>query len=167
MMASTMIPAHCPSCGAVFQSRLLSISGDVKKLTLSGNKETCPFCGNMANTAEGVFDIANSVISVISAPKITNQMLQTLGAIVKTAYKEKSDPEVVAQEAEEIEPSLGKIIRTISKRKSLYLTGLLLIILTIKSCSLNISLDVNQLIDQLRGVAPNTITTEEVDISSK
>jgi len=166
-MTSTVIPALCPSCGAVFQSRLLSTSGNVKNLTLSGNKETCPFCGNMANTAEGVFDIANGIISVISAPQITNQMLQALGAIVKKACEEKTDPEVIAKEVEKLDPSLGEMIRAISKSKSLYLTGLLLIILAVKSCSLNISLDINQLIDQVRDVAPSTITLQETNSSQE
>jgi len=158
-----VIPAHCPTCGAVFRSRILSISGNVKNLTLSGNTETCPFCGSIANTAEGIFDIVNDIITVITAPDITKEMLAAFDAIVKKAYQEKTDPEDLAKQAEEIDPTLGKLVRSASSNKPYYLTGLLLLILTIKSCNFNINLDVNKLIDQLKDVAPSYITTKIVD----
>lgn len=163
-MTSRVIPAHCPSCGAVFQSRILSISGNVKNLTLSGNKETCPFCSSTANTAEGVFDLAGDVLSIISAPQITQQMLHKLNQLVAESYDEKADPEVLAQKAIQINPTFGNLIRTINKNKKLYFTGLLLIIVAIRSCSLNVSLDLNKLIDQIKGASPTEIIlTERVE----
>ena len=159
-MSNAVIPAHCPNCGVVFRSRLLSIGGNVKNLTLSGNMETCPFCGNRANTAEGVFDIADGVITVISAPHITEEMLRAFGAVVKTAYAEKTDPDDLAKQADKIDTTLGQLVRSVSSNKTFYLTGLLLVILAIKSCNLNIDLDVNELIDQMNDVSPSDIATE-------
>ncbi len=162
-MNNVVIPAHCPTCGAVFRSRLLSGSGNFKNLTLSGNTETCPYCGNMARTAEGVFDIVEGVISIISAPNITKEMLAAFDDIVRKAYEEKAAPEDLAKQAEDIDPTLGEFVRSLSGDNPFYLTVLLLIILAIKSCNLNINLDVNELIDQLNGVAPQDITTEVAD----
>lgn len=162
-MSKAVIPAHCPNCGAVFRSRLLSISGNVKNLTLSGNTESCPFCGSRANTAEGVFDIADGVITVISAPHITAEILMAFGAVVKKAYAEKTDPEDLAKQAEKIDPTLGKLVRSVSSSKPYYLTSLLIIFLVIKSCNLKIDLDVNRLIDQMKGLAPTEIATEISD----
>ena len=160
---STQIPAYCPSCGAVFASRLL-LSGDVSNLTLQGNKESCPFCGGMADTAEGVFDIAKDIISVISAPRITHQMLSTFSVAVERAYAKKTPPEELIKTAEAIDPSLGKTIRKICEiKKPYYFAGLLIILLVIKSCNLNlnVTLDVNQLIDQLKSTSPTMITSPQ------
>ena len=163
-MTASVIPSHCPACGGVFQSRLISISGNVKNLTISGNKESCPFCGSMANTAEGVFDLADGVLSIIYAPQLTKQMLQKLDELVAENYFEKADPEILAKKAEQINPAFGILIRNLNKNKKLYFTGLLLILFAIKSCSLNVNLDCNKLIDQIKGVPPKEmILTERVE----
>ena len=164
-MSKTVIPAHCPNCGALFRSRLLSISGNVKNLTLSGNTETCPKCGNQARIAEGVFDIADGIITIVSAPPITKEMLARFGDIAIKAYEEKADPEILAKQADEIDPTLGKLVRSLGSNKPLYLTGLLLLILTIRSCNLNIDIDVNELIDQLNEANPTDITTKVQDVN--
>jgi len=161
-MSSAQIPAHCPTCGAIFQSRFLSMfAGNIGRMGLSGNKETCPFCGNMANIADGVFSIADNIISVITAPNITMQMLSEFGAVVKEAYNEKTSPEDAASQADSIDPEFGKIIRSLSSKGAFYTTGLLLIYLATKSCTLNIELDANKLIDELKDNSPKSITTEQ------
>ncbi|MCZ6763206.1 MAG: hypothetical protein O7C03_09455 [Gammaproteobacteria bacterium] len=162
-MNNVVIPAHCPNCGAIFRSSLLSIGGNVKNLALSGNTEICPFCSSTANTAEGVFDIADGIITVISAPHITKEMLVAFGAVVQKAYRQRTDPEDLAKQAEKIDPTLGKLVRSVSGNRPIYLTGLLLLILAIKSCNLNIDIDVNELIDQMNGVAPTEIALEVSD----
>ena len=165
-MSLTQIPALCPSCGAIFVSRLISIGDNVKNLTLMNNKETCPFCGNLADTAEGVFDIADNIISVISAPHITKQMLSALSIAVKKAYTEKTQPEELIKTVEKIDPSLGETIRKYSKTP-FYLTAMLLIYLAIKSCTVDVEqkLDVNQLIDQFKSASPAQIISPQPDIN--
>lgn len=161
---SLQIPAYCPSCGAVFASRLISISGNVSNLRLSGNKESCPFCGEMADTAEGVFDIAGDFISIISAPHITKQMISELGATVTKAYKEKITQEKLAEEIGKIHPSFGDFISKVSKK--LFKLALLIIIGIIGSSpvNVNLSIDVNRLIDQLTGKSPTEIISGQKNI---
>ena len=91
-MSAVQVPASCPSCRALFASRALHIGGNVKNVTLIGNKETCPFCGGWAYLADGVFDVADNILSVVAAPNVTRQMLAAFGAAVKQAYEEKKPP---------------------------------------------------------------------------
>ena len=156
---SSLIPAYCPNCGAVFPSR--SISGNFSNLTLRGNKESCPFCGEMADTAEGVFDIAGDFISIISAPHITKQMISDLSVAVKKAYKEKITQEKLAEEIGKIDPSFGNAIGKV--RGGYFIAALLIILAIIRSCSVDVSIDANQLIDQLTGKSPTDIVSEQKD----
>jgi len=88
-------------------------------------------------------------------------MLAAFGAIVKKAYDEQTSPEDTAKEADAINPEFGNIIRALSSKGAFYTTALLLIYLATKSCTLNIELDANELIDQLRDNAPVSVISEQ------
>ncbi len=154
------IPSHCHSCGAIFPSRILSIECNVHNLTLSNNSESCPFCGGRAYLADGVFNIANDVISIISAPKFTLEMLQKLGAAVAEAYKDPSKADQLNQVAESIDPELAKVVKKITSGNRLTMVGLFLLAMVIKSCSINVDIDANKLIDQLKEQPPQTTVIE-------
>lgn len=156
-MNGATIPASCPNCGALFASRAFNISGNVGTLTLIGNKETCPFCGGWADIVDGVFTIANNVISVVSAPNITKQKLYAFERAVRAAYEAKTEPEHLAKEVEKIDPSFGQVVRNnIGKNKNLYAATLLICLAAIKSCSVDVEvkLDANRLIEQLTNAPP-------------
>lgn len=74
-MSYVQIPASCPSCGGLFASRGIQLGPGVKNVTLSGNREECPFCGAWADIADGVFDVIDGILSIVSAPDITQQKL--------------------------------------------------------------------------------------------
>jgi hypothetical protein len=160
MSGGVPIPASCPNCGAIFPSAFGSMfRGNAQRVMFEGNTETCPFCGGEARTADGVFDITNRVITAVSAPHITLVMLAAFEAAVRRAYKEKKPPEELAKEVERIDPTFGAVIRR-SANTSFYLTILLLILLTIRSClSVNIDMkvDANRLIDQLMNTPPAAV----------
>lgn len=156
----TTIPSHCHSCGAIFPSRMISIEGSVQNLTLSNNSETCPHCGGRAYLANGVFNIANDVISIISAPRFTMEMLQKLGAAVAEAYKDPDKTQQLNEVAESIDPELAGVVRKITSGNSLSMVGLFLLAMAIKSCSINVGLDVNRLIDQLKEQPPQVTSIE-------
>lgn len=161
-MYENIIPAHCPNCGAIFKSRLVSVSGNVTGLKLSGNKESCPYCGSMANTADGVFDITNNILSVVSSPEITKQMLSEFNTILKNAYQNNTDISTLVNEAMEISPQLGKLVETESKKGIALYALLVMLIFILSSCSLDVEvkLDVNELIEQLSDTPPAKIVSE-------
>ena len=156
------IPAFCLSCGRVFASQMFGFGpGAHVRIFSEGNMESCPYCGGMAQTADGVFQVTDDVLKVVSAPQITRDMLAALQVIIRNAFTEKKPVEEVAQEVEKIDASLGPLIRSSATRGN-YLIALLLILYTIQrilSVSLDMKLDVNQLLDQiLNGPSPVIMT---------
>lgn len=160
-MSRALIPVSCPHCGSLFASRAFHISGNVQGLALSGNKETCPYCGSMAHIADGVFNVANNVLSVVSAPNITKQMLAAFEAAVKKAYAEKTAPEQLAKEVEKIDPSFGEAVRKAGSNNHLYVASLLIALAAIKSCSVDVKLDANRLIEQLINSPPAVVISKD------
>ena len=156
------IPSHCRNCGAVFPSRIISIEGNVKGLTLVNNSEPCPFCSGRAYLAEGVFDIAGDVVSVLNAPGITVDMLKILGSAVIETYKDQSNSAKLVKVAESIDPKLAKVVNDITANKIILPIGLFLLALAIKSCNVNISLDANKLIDQLNDNPPQKTSIDDI-----
>ena len=154
------IPSHCHSCGAIFPSRIISISGSVKNLTLSNNSETCPNCGGRAYLADGIFNIADDVISIIKAPSFTKEMMGKLGAAVVEAYKDPTKTEDLLKVAESIDPKIAEAVQRLTSKNNLSLVGLFLLAMAIKSCSIDISLDVNELIDQINNEPPQSVDIE-------
>lgn len=155
-MGTTVIPVYCPHCRALFASRAFRNMGNAKGLRLAGNMESCPRCGQLARVAVGVFDIANSVISVVSAPNVTKQMLLAFEAAVQKAYAQKMTPENLAEQVGKIDPSFGEIVRKVGTN----VVGLLILLAAIKSCSVDIKLDANRLIDQLTNAPPAAEVSE-------
>lgn len=142
---------------------MLQVSGNVKILTLSGNEETCPFCGEWAQIADGVFNVADNILSVIAAPNITKQMLAAFSSAIRLGYVQKKPPEELAKEVEKIDPSFGEVIRKSGSNKQFYLVALLLILAAIKSCSVEVKLDANRLIDQIQGTPPAVVMSAKTN----
>lgn len=145
-----IIMAHCEYCGALFRSRAFGgISGNIT-LTLTGNKETCPNCGQMANIADGVFDIAGDVIRVISAPDITKAMYQQFLDLTRKVRSEEINHGMFVEMADAIDPRLGKAARIFQKNKK---AGILVLVLLWLYMNVNfdIKMDVNKLYDQVFG----------------
>ena len=141
---------------------LLGSIDKIKGLTLSENRESCPFCGELADIAEGVFDVAGSTLSVITAPRVTKEMLAALGDAVRSAYETDKSAEELAAEVERIDPAFGDLVREAGGGK-LFRTALLLILAAIATCDVDITLDLNELVDQVRGKPPNSLTSSDRD----
>ncbi|MCZ6796741.1 MAG: hypothetical protein O7D36_02195 [Gammaproteobacteria bacterium] len=133
----------------------------VTNLLLSGDKETCPFCGNWTDIGDGVFDIADNVISVVSAPNITLNMLKALETVAKQAYRENLTPDEAIEAANAISPDFKNLLKSIPLINGFFKVGLLFILHAINRYKQNIdsisSLDVNKLISQVTGKSPTDI----------
>jgi hypothetical protein len=155
------IPAFCLTCGRVFPSQMFGFAPGARvRIHAMGNIETCPYCGGMAQTADGVFEVTGDILRVVSAPQITRDMLAALSVVVRRAFQENNPPEEVAQEVEKIDPSFGSLIRRSAMGGS-FLVVLILLLWTIRSCvsvnvnvNVNVDLDVNQLFDQWINTPP-------------
>lgn len=73
-----LIPAVCDSCNTIWGTRNL-ISGNAANLTLTGNKVSpCPKCGGWGNIPDGVYELQNDILKVISTTEIEAGSLQQL-----------------------------------------------------------------------------------------
>ncbi|WP_394891157.1 hypothetical protein ACG873_07545 [Mesorhizobium sp. AaZ16] len=145
------IPAYCEHCGNLFASRLISIQGNVRSLRLSNNKETCPRCGKMASTIDGVFDTADGVMRMLQGPQFSADMLRQFTDLLDKAHVDRLSGDELYQQAAAINPELGKAIAPL-RGKSTSVLGiiLLIIIAALQSCDfkLEAKVDINQLVDQ-------------------
>ena len=114
----------------------------------------------MAHIADGVFNVANNVLSVVSAPNVTKQMLAAFEKAIRVAYANKTPPEQLAKEVEKIDPSFGDAVRKIGTSNHLYLAALLIFLTAIKSCSIEVKLDANRLIEQLTDKSPTVASSQ-------
>lgn len=141
---------------------MISISGNIQGLKLRNNSETCPYCGGIAFVADGIFDIANDVISVINAPSFTKEMLQKLGGAVVDAYRNPEKTDELIKFTESIDPNVAKTVKHLASSHKLI--GLFLLAWAIKSCDMsvnvNVSLDANQLIEQMKSEPPQSVDIE-------
>jgi hypothetical protein len=103
-------PAFCPNCGLIFQSRMLSIVGGTQRLTLSGNRETCPRCGAWAELPDGTFNVIGDTIEVLGATELTRERLSRLQAILKDAEAGRISADEAARAVAEQVPSVAPLL---------------------------------------------------------
>jgi len=141
------------------RQQTLGISGNVQNISLHNNKESCPFCGELANTAEGIFNVTKSILEVMSSPDITLKMIEELSNIAKKSYGKKISPEEAITAASTISPQFGELLTNILSLPTLKKTAILLLLQVLNSCSinLNVDLDVNKLWEQMNGTPPTEI----------
>lgn len=89
------VPVHCPYCGLGFTSRVFHIENS-SDITLQGNRETCPRCGQLANIQDGTYDFVGNVISAIRAPGVMRADVLALQNIAKSVQS----GELSAEDAE-------------------------------------------------------------------
>lgn len=71
--------AVCPACGLTFKSRAFS-ANNVTGLTLSGNRESCPQCGSLANVQNGVFNVRDGIWSLVNAVAARPEQFEFISA---------------------------------------------------------------------------------------
>jgi len=102
------LPVHCPTCGGVFLSRGYNISG--RNISLWGNIESCIFCGADARLSEGVFNIAEDAVEILTAPETTLEAFKKMRALVADVSAGRITPEEARVQAEAIRPGFGSVV---------------------------------------------------------
>jgi hypothetical protein len=105
------VPALCRNCGGITAINLQIAFQPGWRVVLSGNMTDCRHCGSVAEVADGVFEIAENAIKIISAPDITISMLRSLGRLINIAYREKKQVDELEANAALIDPRLGAAIQ--------------------------------------------------------
>lgn len=146
------IPVYCPHCGNAFASKTFHITGNVHGLTLIGNKETCPNCGQLANIQDGVFDFVNGILTQIRDAGLSRKSIMQLAALAPATKDEPVDEDAIIAAVEEIDPKIAAAFKTL-KGKGKLAAMLMLLVFILSRCdfSLSATVDINELVDQLGG----------------
>src|SRR5207245_2893520 len=102
------IPAFCPRCGAIFGSGYYF--DDVRELSLAGNEAQCTVCGHMGEVPDGVFNVTDGVLEVLSAPAITRERLQRLQSILESVNRGSMGALEAVEQLEQEAPELGSFL---------------------------------------------------------
>ncbi|WP_163270462.1 hypothetical protein [Chelativorans alearense] len=107
------IPGYCPYCGFIFDgSGGIHIENSLN-VTVTGSRMTCPNCGQMAFLVDGTFSERGRGLELVSGPPLTRMILDQLQEIARKAQAQEITPEEVIQQAETIDPQLGKILKNV------------------------------------------------------
>jgi hypothetical protein len=126
-----VLPVFCETCGLVFPSQSVTTTlsgwGNVGFSVFGG--EPCPRCGDVAQIAEGHFNMVGGVIEVLSAPDLTYQRLGELAAVLERG---RDAPGLdLTEELREESPRLAALYATLSPRvRHVFIAFLLFVIQT-------------------------------------
>jgi hypothetical protein len=104
----------------------------------------------MADIVDGTFDATDGVLSMISGPTLTKDILERFTGLVGRAAQKEISLDVLKKEAADLDPVLGEAVAQIVAKSPSALVVLLLVTLMLKSChfSVDAKIDLNQLWDQ-------------------
>lgn len=151
MSANSGPPARCtnPSCGYLFTASGIFGGGLGLSIQLIGNGTNCPRCGSIARVGDGLYEFSQNGLSLKEGPALTKEMIARLSAIAQSAKSKAIEAEELLTEVAEVSPDLAEKLRS---KGLLPFVLILILIWLIKSVELNITVDVNRLIDQAQGV---------------
>ncbi len=128
------IPAFCDSCGAVFGSGI--VVENCVNVSLSGNRSgPCPRCGGMGSVIDGLFNVTENVIEILSAPERTRTQLKALTGILQSAANGSAPLGDIAAQIKETVPELSEVARFLPKTSTELVAWLTLILLAIQTIS--------------------------------
>jgi hypothetical protein len=149
----------CRSCKAEFS--IGGLIGGSANVVMQGCGTACPACGGVADILDGTYAIRDDRLTGLSGPKLTLEVARRLRAIVEKAKDNAafSATDIIAEIAD-VSPELADKI----KSRGLGIWALLLLLIwLIKSVELNISLDLNRLIEQTQGHEHNHVPNQDFD----
>jgi hypothetical protein len=103
------LPAFCSTCKTIFPSRNYNFGGQY--FNAWDNEETCPECGSEhAILSEGLFDLTQATVTVLSAPDFTHAMLQSAKRVAEDLIAGKLDEPEARTRLEQISPRFKELI---------------------------------------------------------
>lgn len=106
-----MTPAICDSCRAIFGSEGF-IGGTGTNITITGSKVgPCPNCGGMGSIPDGVYDLQDDTLKVISASGTSPETLQSLIGLLEALKRGEASSSQVIDRVEQEVPALAPTVR--------------------------------------------------------
>jgi hypothetical protein len=105
--------AVCIKCKLIFEDRGIVIQ-DSTNVTISNSSTTCPKCRSRAKYLDGTFNFdSNGIISVLSAPQFTIDILNRIKSIVEDVQNRKISPEDFHKEVDALPPVIRSVLKLI------------------------------------------------------
>lgn len=117
--------ALCPIHGS-FPSRLVQVSSG-SNIRMVGNGESCPKCGASSRTMEGIFNVRDGLVEILSAPGWTREALGEAAELVrraKSAIEESPENDIDARvdelinEVKHLRGEQAEFLRQLTQGKS-------------------------------------------------
>lgn len=155
------IPASCTRCGAVFVSRMFNVRPGAS-VHLSGVRTNCKFCGGYAVFADGLYEMADEVLTFVRSPAMTPDKLARIAAATQSAVIQNQPSAEVSSALDSIDPKLGALFRA-ATAKHKGLTFLLVLAVAVQAANGMISLanGALDLYDRLSGRHPATVVSQD------
>ncbi|MEY9232921.1 putative C2H2 Zn-finger protein [Bradyrhizobium japonicum] len=155
------VPAYCPNCGAIFPAPI-SLGGGAR-IVIENCVTNCPRCGHIASM-DGEFVGLENAIHIIRSASVTPERLQAFAKLLRDVYDQKVPLEEAKGRAENIDPALGKAVDSLQNSGSKGALKALVVglIFALSQCKydVKVSMDVNELIQQLSRKDPKEIVTQ-------
>lgn len=155
-MSNTLgLPARCikPACGHVFWVTNLIGGAGSGDIFLSQNSTSCPLCGSMAMIGDGLYQLSKGSLILKDGPTLTHAMLARLTEIAQSAKSKSIETQELLTEVAGVSPEFAEKIRRLGLPTAVII---LLLLWMIKSVEINVTVDLNKLIDQAQeAVADN------------
>ena len=105
------MPALCPQCQSVFPSKNYNIGSS--RFYARDNEETCPHCGHEhALLSEGLFDLSEKAVRIISASNTTLTMLAAINGIAMQAVNQEITPQAAVTKLRKVHRGLATIVKS-------------------------------------------------------
>ena len=121
---------------------------------------TCPKCGGEADIVDGAYHHKDGELIGVTGSFLGAELAERLKGVIKKAKQKKSDSIELLADIADVSPGLAEKLK--SKVNFPSLVMILILIWLIKSVELNVTVDVNKLIDQAAG-AVGEKSEEDID----
>jgi hypothetical protein len=112
--AGPRLPIYCPECEKLSLSNATRFSN--AWITINKVNEPCPQCGSgKAHLVNGVFELTEELVKVISAPDLTAEGLAALREILELAASGKITPAAAKTRASKISPKFAAFLDMLFK----------------------------------------------------
>lgn len=123
----------------------------IAMVQFTDSKTNCPKCGGPAQIGDGTYRLEDEALTLVAGPPMTWDMIAALKGVVDEAKKHSSTTDDILASIADISPELAATLK--SKFALPAFALILLLIWLIKSVELNVTVDLNRLIDQAWSVA--------------
>ena len=102
-----------PNCGAIFESTgLIDVAGTATVHIKNSRVGPCPACGGTGRIPDGVYEYTNRVVSLLSGPETTVEILRQVQKVLKSAQANNASKVDVEREIANVSPSVAQAFKS-------------------------------------------------------